>query len=245
MARQSLAEAVPVLLTRPEAEAQAFASALQTRFGGYVRPVIAPLMRPRFLYPKMPEGDFAGVIFTSAQGVEAAAHLGVALPRAAYCVGRKTAAAAASAGYQAHSADGDANSLVSAILADRPTGRLLYIHGVDTRGEIEKKLNKEGVTVVSLQAYIQDQMPLTAEALAILQSKVDVVLPIFSPRSAVLLVKALPTDTPANLWIAAMSPAVAEASQPLRYSALVVASTPNAQAMLDAVGSLLSASSAP
>lgn len=239
MARQSIPKAVPVLLTRPEAEAHAFASALIARFDRKLLTVIAPLMAPRFLSPPVPSDRFVGVVFSSASGVEGARRLGVNLPSLAYCVGRKTAATAKAAGFQARSADGNADALVAAILAERPMGKLLYIHGVDSRGEVAERLNTEGVTTVSLQAYIQVSHPLSVEAIALLRQSGDVILPLFSPRSAVLFLEAKPTETQASLHIAAMSTAVAEALGDLPCSAIAVARKPDAEGMLDAVGSLL------
>ena len=70
MDRQSAS--VPVLLTRPIAEARAFAMTLTRQFGPAVQPILAPLMATEHLAAALPTGPFAGVIFTSAAAVEAA-----------------------------------------------------------------------------------------------------------------------------------------------------------------------------
>jgi uroporphyrinogen-III synthase len=235
MGRQSITPpaAVPVLLTRPAAQSRSFAAALAARLDGAVRPVIAPLMAPVVLAPDLPEGPFQAVIFTSAAGVTAAA--GLDLPRRAYCVGSATAAQAQAAGFDAVSADGDAHSLVALVLADRPVGRLLHLRGEDTRGEVVEQLRSAGIETVSRVVYRQDAQPLTAEARALLAEEVAVIVPLFSPRTAILLRAALPAEIAARLWIVAMSAAVAEAAEALPQAGLVIARQPDAGAMLDAV----------
>lgn len=246
MARQSeplaepLAESqIPVLVTRPRAEGEAFAAALTARFGARVRPVVTPLIAPRYLTPPIPARDYAAVVFTSAQAVEGARRLGVPLPSLAWCVGRRTASVAATAGFQPRSANGDAETLVRAILADPPNGRILYLHGVDTRGNLLKMLQSCGVDADVAIVYVQDPQPMSPEALPLFRTVAPVLVPLFSPRTAALFRAALPTDTSARLHIAAMSSAVAEALGDLPRAVLTIARQPDGPAMLDAVESLL------
>jgi uroporphyrinogen-III synthase len=246
MARQSEPshapdQAVPVLLTRPRAQGESFALKLTRRFGRTVRPVIAPLMAPEYLTPPLPQGPFAAVIFTSAHGVEGAIRLGVQLPDLAYCVGRSTAAAATAAGLDARSADGNAEDLVAAIEDTAPKGRLLYIRGVDTSGDVANILTSRGFLTVSLQVYLQRAIPFERESLDLLRQNTPVVLPLFSPRSARLFRAALPSDVRADLRLVAMSKAVAEAAADIPHSDLVVARNPDALGMLDGIESLLAA----
>ncbi|MFN3280443.1 MAG: uroporphyrinogen-III synthase [Tabrizicola sp.] len=250
MARQSDASpdpagdpvsAIPVLITRPRTRAEALASQLLARFGTRVHPVIAPLMAPEYLSPPVPEGRFAAVVFTSAEGVAGAVRLNANLPRLAWCVGRSTAAAAAAAGFETRSADGNAKALIAAILKDPPDGRILYLHGVDTSGDLDKALQNNGISTVSLQVYLQKAIPLGGEATQLLRRQGPVILPAFSPRSAGLFRAAMPADARADLRIAAMSAAVAQACHDIPHSALVTAARPDAGAMLDAVESLLAA----
>ena len=233
--------AVPVLLTRPRAQGEGFARQLTARFGARVRPVIAPLMAPEYLSPPVPPGPFAAVVFTSAHGVEGAMRLGLPLPRLAYCVGRTTAAAASAAGLQARSADGNAEDLVAAIERDAPNGRLLYIRGVDTSGDIGNTLNLKSIPTVSLQVYLQKSIPFEGESLHLLCQSAPLIVPLFSPRSAILFRQALPTDARADLRIVAMSDAVATAAADIPHSGLVIARNPDAPGMLDGVESLLAA----
>lgn len=246
MARQSdlstgPGQGIPVLVTRPREQAEGFARKLTSRFGAKVRPLVAPLMTPEYLAPPIPDGPFSAVIFTSARGVEGARRLHGSLPRLAYCVGRSTASAASAAGYEARSSDGDVEALAAAILADPPKGRLLYIRGVDTAGMLENTLVSNGIPTVSLQVYLQIALPLEGESLALLRQQGAMILPLFSPRSARIFRDAMPNDARAALRIAAMSEAVARAASDLPHTALTVAARPDADAMLDAVESLLAA----
>lgn len=246
MARQSAPSVpVPVLVTRPLAEACAFATALTDRFGTRVRPVLAPLMAVRVLTPALPPGPFAGVIFTSSAGVEAAPRLQPHLPQHAWCVGRKTAERATAAGFRARSADGDADALVAAIMADPPNGRLLHLSGQDTRGEVAERLVSAGIETVSLIIYRQDPQPLSPEGAGVLSAEGPVILPLFSPRSAALFHAAMPPDIRASLYLVAMSAAVAGEARPIPHCALIIAPELTAEAMLEACGKALDRASPP
>jgi uroporphyrinogen-III synthase len=235
MDRQSATVPVPVLLTRPVAEAKGFAKALTQRLGPRVAPVIAPLMAVEHLAPTLPPGAFAGVIFTSVAGVEATQPFRPDLPHLAWCVGRKTAERAAAAGFQARSAEGgDAAALVAAITADPPGGRLLHLRGEDATGDVAERLISAGIETESLVVYRQKPQPLTAEGAALLAGEGRVILPLFSPRSATLFHAVLPAEARARLFLVAMSAAVADAARPIPCQALITARQPTAEAMLDA-----------
>lgn len=250
MARQSEAfadpdPAVPVLLTRPQAQGEAFARKLTQRFGARMHPVIAPLMAPEYLSPPAPEGEFAAVVFTSSHGVEGAIRLGLELPRLAYCVGRATAAAATSAGFEARSADGNVHDLLAVIKRDAPNGRILYIRGVDTSGDLRSALITNGFDAESLQVYLQTAIPFQRESLDLLRQERSVIVPLFSPRSARLFHDTMPSDLRADLFIAAISDAVARAATDIPHRTLLVARNPDGPGMLDAIESLLAAAPSP
>ena len=243
MGRQSTSDAatgpaVPVLVTRPEPEATLTSKALIARFGGRVRPVVAPLMAVEFLWPTLPAGPFSAMIFTSAAGVASAGRLRADLPGTAWCVGAKTADRARAAGFTALAADGDADALVDALLTARPRGRLLHLRGEDARGSVAERLNSAGLETVSLVAYRQAPQPLTPPAMELLRQPGVVVVPLYSPRSALLFGDAVPSDLRADLRLVCMSAAVAQDSGGIGGRA-TVADRPDAAAMLDAVGRLL------
>lgn len=232
-------QSVPVLVTRPQAEAEAFAAALTARFGSRVRPVVAPLIAPRIIRPDIPGHGYCAVVFTSAQAVEAARQLGLDLPTLAWCVGERTARAASAAGFDARSADGDAEALLKLLAASPPEGSILYLRGVDTAYNLLKNLRSLGIIADEAIVYRQEPLALMREALALLQQPVDVLVPLFSPRTARLFCAALPVPIHASLHLAAISANVAGALGDLPRASLAVAHHPDAPAMLDAVETLL------
>jgi len=245
MEGQCAARRVPALLTRPRAASEAFAAALTARFGDRAIPVIAPLMAPACLTPDLPQGRFDAVIFTSATGVAAAGRLAAHLPRRAFCVGAQTAARARALGFDACSADGDADALVSLVLAQPDLRRLLHLRGEETRGDIARRLTSAGTETHSAVLYRQVPQPLTDRARRLLDGDGPVILPLFSAQSARRAALALTPAPRARLHVAVLSPAVAAATGGLAPIALTVAERPDAQAMLDAIGALLGRLAAP
>lgn len=236
--------ALPVLLTRPEAAGDRFAAELVEAFGDRVHIVTSPLIAPRYLAPDLPAGA-AGLVLTSETGVEAARRLrgaGATLPARAYCVGNRTANAARAAGFDAVSAEGDADALVAMILAGAAAGPLLHLHGRDTRGDVAGRLTAGGVPTSGHVVYEQVPRPLTVEARELLDGGGIVILPLFSARSAALFAATAPHR--AALWVAALSPAVAEAVAGLPVARMVTAKRPDAAAMRDALAQLVAGGNA-
>jgi uroporphyrinogen-III synthase len=231
MASQSRAHRI--LLTRPADQGRRFADDLRGRFGAAVEIAASPLLAPRFLVPVLPAGRFDAVVFTSETAVRAAAAL-TDLPRRAFAVGDRTARAARTAGFDAISASGDASALLDLLLAQRP-GRMLHLHGQETRGDIVEILRKAGVQAEGAVVYLQDPQPLTALAQVWLNGDHPVIAPLFSPRTAALFSA---TRATAPLWLVALSPAV-DLAATLPAVRRVTAARPDAQAMLDAVAALL------
>jgi uroporphyrinogen-III synthase len=232
--------ALPVLLTRPEAAGDRFAAELAAAFGDRVAVLSSPLLQPLLLRPALP--DAAALVLTSETGVRAAAGYGAGLPRRAYCVGRRTADAASAAGFQAISADGDADALVALILRSGERGPLLHLHGRDTRGDVVPRLAAAGLPATGAVVYAQDPCPLTPAARALLDGAGPVVVPLFSPRTAQLFAATAPHR--AALWVAALSPAVAAALGSLPVARLAVADAPDAGSLIAALGPLIGAGNA-
>jgi uroporphyrinogen-III synthase len=246
MARQSRPAVLPpFLLTRPAAQGDRFADELRTRFGPAMRVVLSPLLMPDYLNAALP-GDVTGVIFTSETGVAALGRLRPARGLPAWCVGDRTAQAARLEGYEARSAAGDAAALVAAILAEAPGGPLLHARGEDSRGAVAERLTAAGIPTSEALVYAQRPAPLTDEARHLLGGTDPVIVPLFSPRTAALLVTAL-TDipAPAPVWVVSLSPAVAEAAAPLAPVRQAIARSPDASALLDAAEGLIAAPAQP
>ncbi len=227
---------VPVLLTRPQAQGDRFATDLITRFGPTLAPVPSPLIAPAFLHPAIPQQPYTAIILTSETAAASAAAI-PNLPRHAYCVGDRTAAAARAAGFTPHSAKGDANALIALILSTQDQGPFLHLRGADSRGDIAATLTDAGRPTHAAITYDQRPQPLSLEARTLLAGETPVLLPLFSPRTAEILASQGPFAAP--LWLAALSPAVAAAAAHLHPARSAIAAEPNADALLTAIATLL------
>ena len=111
-----------LLLTRPRAQSEAFAAALDARLPGRFRPVVAPLLAIRPLPGPLDLAGVQGLVFTSANGVEQFAARTAERRLPAFCVGDMTAAAAVRAGFTATSAGGDVAALAALLVAANRQG---------------------------------------------------------------------------------------------------------------------------
>mgnify|MGYP001627877423 FL=1 len=223
---------MPVLLmTRPQAAAEGFTAALPDALRARLTILYSPLLDIRPLPGPLEAGDARGLIFTSANGVAAAAALPRGLP--AYCVGEATAGAAAAAGWRAEACGGTADALVDRLLETRPDGPLLHLRGAHTRGDVAARLTAGGLPCAGKAVYEQMLLPLTGEAEAALKAQAPVIAPLFSPRSARQFSKICPAE--ARPILLALRPAVADPMKSLNYKGLQICKMPTAQAMAKAV----------
>ena len=242
MPTQSRADAVPILLTRPQAQGLAFARQVTDRFGDRLRIILSPLMAPRFLQPTLPEGPVSALIITSQTGVQALARLGAltkTLPRHVFCVGTQTAQSLRDLGFQPVGVAPDAARLIDVIKHQKPVGRLLCLQGRDVRGNIAESLISAGIDTVSAIIYAQEAQALSREATAILQTASPVIAPLFSPRSARIFSAELARlHSVSPLFAAVISGETAIAlSAPTQQ--IRVAVTPDAASMLDQIALLM------
>lgn len=215
-----------LVLTRPRADSERFLAAVEAEFGP-VKAVISPVIEVVSLAAEMPTYD--EVILTSANGVAEAARLGVKAGTPAWCVGQRTAKLAREAGLEPISADGNADDLVDLILS-QSAGTLCHIRGVHTRGQVAARLIAQGRVCKEVIAYDQRDIPPTQAALDVLAGTDPIVLPLFSPRSALLI----PAVEQAPVHVIAMSQAVAAEVADLGADTVTVAESPNFEAMLAA-----------
>lgn len=226
MAPQS--RALPVLITRPEPQAQRFAHDLTARFGQKLLPIITPLLRPVLLNPAFPSGPFGALILTSETGARAAGQLKAhGLPETAFCVGDRTAEVAAAEGFRPVSADGDAQDLLRLLSAHPSQAPFLHLRGRQSRGDVTKALLAQAIPAAEAVVYAQEPAPLTPEAVALLSAPGLVVVPLFSPRTAALFREALEKmEVCADLSLFAMSVAVAEEVKGIKATSLNIALHP-------------------
>ncbi len=102
-------------------------------------------------------------------------------------------------------------------------------------------LKRAGLDTISKRLYTQIPSPPTSEAKALLAGSGSVIMPLFSPRSAVLAAEVF-ADHKARLFIAAVSDRVAERAQSLKPDRLIVAKHPDAPSLIDAIAFLTESS---
>ena len=227
----------PVLLTRPTDQSRRFCEAVRQRLGQDWPIVVSPLTRLVFLDPAVDLAGIAGLVFTSETAVAAFLRLSGRRDLRVWAVGPRTAEAAAAAGFQTCTGPGNAAGLADLLRAGPPAGKLLHVRGTESAFPLAETLNSAGTDTVQVVAYDQPPVPLSDEARTLLSGSGPVLVPLFSPRAAGLLRKAM-TNGHAPLRVAAISDAVASAAQGLAADALVVARTPDSPGMLDALSFL-------
>ena len=126
------------------------------------------------------------LIFTSRHGVTGFCRLSTRRDLPAYAVGCATAAEARRQGFVPIAAGGDAASLLARIAADGVTGPFLHPRGAHVATDIARALRQAGHTAHEAVVYDQQAQPLTNAARATLDGEAPVILPLMSPRSAVL-----------------------------------------------------------
>lgn len=219
-----------LIMTRPVEQSESFASDLAVRWNGPLRIVHSPLIKivPQAVSLDVPDA----VVLTSANGVTAAEPLGLPKGLPAWCVGNRTAEAARQAGFEPITGPGTAGGLVAHIIEAQPTGTLAHIRGKHTRGGMRARLTSAGLSCVDVIAYDQREMPLSAEAITVLDGEGPVIFPLFSPRTAAILFQQGPFAAP--VVVVAMSEAVQDAVDPAQAEVLAVAEKPDAAAMIEA-----------
>lgn len=223
----------PLLLTRP-AEASARFSKLWRKDFPEASVVIAPVTEI-LPVPHVTRDDTP--IFTSSWAPNFIRCKGQNIT--AWCVGARTAEVAKAQGFSPKIADGTAESLVTEIIASGEKGAFIHYRGRETRGEVTRRLSEAGLSCSETIVYEQKATPISEEGRALLMSPGPVLIPIFSPRSAQRLAKAIEgAQLRAHLYIAAMSSAVAQAWEGPEPECVFVADRPEVGMMIKALHSL-------
>ena len=217
-----------VILTRPERAARRFATSLEAVLSCRARVLIAPIIE---IVPQPAEHDFSPyqtLIFTSENAVLSLGDPVSLAGRTAYCVGDRTAETATLAGYEGIPAAGGAAALEARLLADAPPGPWLHPSGAHRSSDLAETLTAAGHRTDRVVIYRQEPRPLSAEAARALRERLTI-LPLFSPRSAMLLSRAVPSDARPPV-VVAISPAAARSwSAPAR--AVRIAPNPDADSV--------------
>lgn len=204
-----------LLLTRPRADSLRLA-ALLPDWPAVISPILQIVPVPHDA-SRLHEAE--ALVFTSAHAVPAA---GAGRGRRAFCVGDRTAEAARKAGFDAIAGPGDAEGLLPLIAGAE--ARLIHPHG----RHLARDLPVEGMVV-----YDQHPLALGDEARALLAAGGDVVLPLFSPRTAHLVANAV-RGSLSRLWPVAISPACMQAWDAASVGH-AIARSPTQQGMISAI----------
>jgi uroporphyrinogen-III synthase len=232
-----------VLITRPEREATALATALGQR--GHVA-VIAPLFRLDILHPP---GDFAAalaacqaVLLTSANGARALAEASEQRSKPVFAVGDTTAATAEGLGFTAvTSASGDSAALAELVgqRLDAKAGPLVHVCGADVAGDVAPG-EFEVRRFALYEAREADALPDSARAA--LQARALDAATFFSPRGSALFVRLVTAaglaDACRIVSAIAISPAAAQPLSALPFKGTIAAARPTRQAVLDEIDRL-------
>ncbi len=215
-----------VLLTRPLVQAKEFRRML----GEGVRVVVSPVIEIQYLDFSVQAGEHQTLVFASRNAVFAAARCLDLQGLNAIAVGERTAQAAKAQGMETISAGGNADDLVERVIAANPASKTLFIRGKHSRGEVAERLNSAGLETDSVIAYDQVQQQLSAKARDLFDGDAPVIIPLFSPRTAALLVTEI-GESHVPLGLVGMSKAVLEAWGGPKPEIKAIADQPNAQAM--------------
>jgi uroporphyrinogen-III synthase len=215
-----------LLLTRPRQASLDFAASLGEGVAAEV--VIAPLIAIEPVGEVPGLDGFAGVIVTSGHAV---ARLGKALRgRQVFTVGEQTAEAAAAFGANAHCLGATVDAFIDRI--EEVATPAIYLHGQHVSSDIEDVARARGLDVSAQVIYDQVPCPMQEDALRAVRSGRGVVAPVFSRRSADLLIRALAGSAQRPVFVA-ISDAVGE--RLAGHGEVAVAETPDAGAMRRAV----------
>jgi uroporphyrinogen-III synthase len=178
-----------VLLTRPAFDAARTAEKLAA-LG--CRTIIDSVIEIEMTDTAIPDLNFDAVVFTSANGVRAAAGFARLRKMPVFAVGTRTAEVARECGFgNVGIAAGDVNALGDRIAAELPPGsRLLHPAGEDRAGDLPGRLSRNRISVETIVLYrAKPQKALKAETLeAFRAGRIDAVLH-YSERSAATFVQ--------------------------------------------------------
>ncbi|MGH1576148.1 uroporphyrinogen-III synthase [Planktotalea sp.] len=171
-----------LLLTRPREASERFARQVSDALGP-TSIHISPLIEIEFVaLRRIPKPQ--NVVFTSRNGIEAWKRANFPTDIQCFCVGQATAEDARALGFEPHISAGTVSHLIDDILKWAPVGEVLHVHGRYVRGDLVGKLREAGLSASGLQAYEQNLRALDDEANRLLQGGAQVIVPLFSPRSA-------------------------------------------------------------
>lgn len=202
-----------LLITRPQAQAEAFARVVDDVYPAKWAFEFAPLLEIIPLNAAVDLTDVHTLVFTSANGVRAFSAATDRRDVPALCVGQTTAEVAEQAGIAVQFAAPDARSLLDVIISrPKPPGQAQFLHvrGVHQSVKLAEELQKAAIPARELVLYDQNEKPLPQHVLLRLHDgEIDTVT-LFSQRTARIFVKQSSSiKLPETLRVICLSDAVA------------------------------------
>ena len=149
--------------------------------------VISPVLDIRPVDFSTAADRYDALVFASANGVRAAARCLQLAGAKAITAGDRTAEVAANFGMSVVSANGAAEELIATVVRECAQGKVLFVRGRFSRGDVAEALISRGIDTDSVIAYDQVPAALSVQAQAALTGQRRVILPLFSPHSAAIL----------------------------------------------------------
>ncbi len=234
-----------LLLTRPEEQAKSFAGLLHSNVSRDISCLISPLLKiePTDAAPRLK--NHQAVLFSSANGVRVMInHFGIFPRIPCFCVGDKTSAVAREFGCNAYSAKGNADDLIKLIdtVLTPADGRLLYVRGQKTIGDIGPRLQALGYDVEEIVAYDQIRETMTTEAASAMEGGRIDLIPLFSPMTAEYLMDEVSRNSQwatDHVDVICLSPKIARNIEQSRFRSVSSVETPTSAAMLSGISRLI------
>lgn len=228
-----------LLLTRPRPQSERFATAAQQVCPPH-RTLIAPLSTITPLpFDPAPLRAAAGLVLTSANALPALASLDLPHGMPVWCVGPGTAAAAKAMGLCVRQSGGDAAHLMDDLLAARPKGPLVHVHGRHLAADLVAALSPHGIELTGLTVYAAEPVDWGSDIHEALAAGLTVA-PLFSPRAAQAFAEQLAVDGRASgVFPVAISRNCADRLPDALRARTRLARHPNADSMLHATAETL------
>ena len=156
-------------------------------------------------YGSLNYSDFEGVVFTSSNAIKFLDIKNIDKKLKCFCVGNATEKKARSVGFQnVFTAEGNVNNLKELILQNfnSSQGKLIYVSGEDTSGNLDKQLMSEGYNVERIINYRANPIDKYDEGfIEKLKLKMPEVTYVYSQNSAINFLKIIRNYQLETLWM--------------------------------------------
>lgn len=190
-----------LVLIRPEGQSKRFLSECEAAFGAPLSALISPILKIVPTNVLVDLSRYKGIIVTSINGV---LHGGDLRGKRLYCVGNRTEIAARKAGADVRWMEKTSHALKERLIGENPPGPLVHLRGRHVVETISPPLIETDSVVV----YDQVSQPVGSVLRQAICEDMHAVLPLYSPRSALLLGQGVEAVSP-HLHVIAISSAVA------------------------------------